>query len=87
MPPAMDLHLHCRPLADSEISSQNTKLDYYCFARCGLIFCQVWSLSLLAATVSTGKGESVEPVGRCSDGNQAAGCDGGYGERAPSGWL
>ena len=43
----------------------------------------MWSLSHSAATVSTGKGESGgEPVGRCSDGKQAAGCDGGYGERA-----
>ena len=33
--------------------------------------------------VGTGKGESGgEPVGRCIDGKQAAGCDGYYGERA-----
>ena len=52
---------------------------------CGLFFARrvSLSLSLLAATVTTGKGESGgESVGHCSDGKQAAGCDGSYSERA-----
>ena len=80
-------HFQCSPLAEISPAKQaKTELDSYssCFARRGLFFARCGlSVFLSAATVSTCKGESVgEPVGRCSDGKQAAGCDGSYEKRA-----
>ena len=73
--PVMDLHIQCPPLAETSPAKQaKTDLDSYCFARRGLFFARYGlSVSLSAATVSTGKGESGgEPVGRCSDGPTAS---------------